>query len=294
MKKLLIILALAVAIPLFAQDDLLKDLDSEIQPKTEYTSATFKSSRIVTGHSVENQKEGQLEFRISHRFGRVNSGFNEWFGLDKSFIFYSFEYGVTDWLELGLGRTNIEKTFNGFTKVRLLSQSKGEKNMPLTLSYAGAVNIKSGPYEYPERENYFSSRLTYVNQLLIARKFTEAFSLQITPTHIHRNLVPSALDNNDLLAIGIGGRYKLSKRMSVNAEYFYVARPSSNPGNEDFVNPLSIGLDIETGGHVFQIMLTNSNGMIDKHYIADNSGDWLHGDIHLGFNISRAFSFYRK
>lgn len=294
MKNIIILLIFLLPFVLFSQDNLLNELDEINKPGTEYTSATFKSSRIVTGHSVESQKEGQLEFRISHRFGKVNSGFDEWFGLDKSFILYSFEYGVQDWLEIGIGRTNIEKTFNGFTKIRLLRQAKSGKFMPVSLSYVGAVNVKSGPFDYPDRENYFYSRLTYVNQLLIARKFNESLSVQLTPTMIHRNLVENAIDDNDVYALGIGARYKISKRISFNAEYYYVAKAPANPSSPTFRNPLSVGFDIETGGHVFQIMLTNSSGMIEKHFIADNQGDWLDGDIHLGFNISRAFSFYRK
>ena len=130
-----------------------------------------------------------------------------------------------------------------------------------------------------------------MHQLLLARKFTDEFSLQLSPTLIHKNLVRTIDDDNNVLALGIGGRYKLTNRISLNAEYFYTYGSAVNSPLEH-KNPISIGLDIETGGHVFQIMISNSLGMIDTHYIVDNTGDWTKGDIHLGFNISRVFTIY--
>ncbi|ROL58774.1 hypothetical protein D9V86_11565 [Bacteroidetes/Chlorobi group bacterium ChocPot_Mid] len=274
-----------------ADENLLDELDSISEPKVEYETSAFKTTRIVSGHSIQSMKEGELEFRISHRFGSVNSGVDGFWGLDQSTIFLSLEYGITDWLELGIGRTSNEKTVHGFAKIGLLKQSKGEVNIPVSLSYFASAGINTMSWNDPKRENFFTSRLSFTHQLLIARKFNEYFSLQLTPTLIHLNLVPTALDDNDIFALGIGGRYKITNRVSLNMEYFYVARPTWNIEN-DFVNPLSIGVDIETGGHVFQIMLSNSLGMIEKHYIADNTGSWSKGDIHLGFNISRVFTLY--
>jgi hypothetical protein len=291
MKYLVIIFIVFCSCSLFAQDNLMNILDSVATPGTDYVSATFKSTRIITGHSVESMKQGQLEFRISHRFGRLNTGADNLWGIDQSTIYLGLEYGVTDWLEIGIGRTPNEKTLNGFVKLGLLRQSSGERNMPVSISYVGAAGLNSSKWDNPDRNNYFSSRLSYVNQLLIARKFNEELSIQFSPTMIHRNLVPTAFDDNDIYALGLGARYKLSKRISVNVEYFYVLRPTWNIPTE-FKNPLSVGFDIETGGHVFQLMLSNSSGMIEKHYIADNTGDWTKGDIHIGFNISRVFTLF--
>lgn len=290
---ILIFMIIAIGYPAAAQEDLLNSLDSAWTPGTDYASATFKSTRIITSHSVESMKEGQLEFRISHRFGRINSGSGQLWGLDQSTIFLSLEYGITDWLEAGIGRTPLEKTINGFLKLRLLNQSTGETNMPFSISFLTSMGVNTAPWDDPERTNFFPSRLSYTNQLMIARKFNDELSLQLTPTLIHRNLVPTAFDDNDIFALGLGGRYKLSNRVSFNFEYFYALRPTWNISNI-YQNPMSIGFDIETGGHVFQIMLTNSSGMIEKQYIADNTGDWTKGDIHLGFNISRVFTFYGK
>jgi hypothetical protein len=289
--KYLIFIFMFFTFILSAQDDLLNTLDSIEGQKTDYVTAAFKATRIVSSHSIEAMKEGQLEFRISHRFGRINSGPGEFFGLDQSTIFLSLEYGVFNWLELGIGRTANEKTVNSFAKLSLFHQSTGLSNMPVSISYVGSFGINTSKWSNPDRNNFFSSRLSYVNQILVSRKFNDELSLLLSPVLIHRNLVPIALDDNDVFAMGIGGRYKISNRVSLNFEYYYALRPTWNISSE-YHNPLSFGVDIETGGHVFQIVLTNSLGMIEKQYISDNTGDWTKGEIHLGFNISRVFSLY--
>ena len=274
----------------FSQD--LNDLlNSQMEPTTDYATATFKASRIINGHSIEQMKKKQLDFRISHRFGTLNSGAYGLFGLDQSVIHFSLEYGLTDWLMLGAGRGSFNKTYDSFAKIRLLRQSSGEKWMPVSMSYLTSVEINTLKFQDPERTNYFSSRLAFVNQLLIARKFNDNFSFQLMPTMIHRNLVQSELDQNDIYAMGAGARYKLSKRLSLNAEYYYTYNPNRDFLATKYYNSASIGVDIETGGHVFQIMLTNSLGMREGTFIPQTTGNWLDGDIHLGFNISRVFAF---
>lgn len=284
---LILICSLIYVKPAFSQDDLFDLLEDEAVETTEYAYATFKTTRICNGQSIENPPNGNLIFIISHHFGRVNEGFHEWFGLDQANIRFGFEYGVNDWLALGLGRTNIDETFDGFTKIKLLRQSSGLRNMPFSLSYFGNIAITAQKWEDPDRKNYFSSRLQYANQLLIARKFTSWLSIQLTPTHIHRNLVQTKEDQNDVFAVGAGGRIKISNRMAINTEYFYLL-----PGEtaDDFNNSFTIGFDIETGGHVFQIYATNSRGLIEEQFITNTTGSWLDGDIHLGFNITRTFT----
>ena len=268
-------------------------LNAETKPAIDFTTATFKSTRIINGHSVEQMKKKQLEFRISHRFGTLNGGGYELFGLDHSVIHFSLEYGLKDWFMLGVGRGSMNKTYDGFAKFKLLRQSSGAKFMPISLSYFASTELNS--LKFPVRpegtSNYFSSRLTYVNQVLIARKFNQNLSVQITPTYIHRNLVKTDLDQNDIFAVGAGARYKLSKRLSVNAEYFYTYNPNAKFLETRYYNACSVGVDIETGGHVFQIMLTNSQGMREGSFIPQTTGNWMDGDIHLGFNISRVFAF---
>lgn len=284
----------AISISLYSQEDLLALLDATVEEPVNYASATFKSTRIMNGHSIERMPPGQLDFRISHRFGRVNSGPYEFFGLDQANIHFGLETGIFDWLMIGVGRGTYEKTFDGFAKFSILRQSTGVRIMPVSLSLFSSMAVTSVKWPDPERVNYFSSRMSYVHQLLIARKFSQRFSAQITPSFVHRNMVATELDPNDLWSLGAGARLKLTSRISLNAEYYYLVRPVNDYMSQEVYNPLSVGFDIETGGHVFQIILTNSVAMIEKGFIGETTGDWLKGDIHLGFNISRVFTFKKK
>lgn len=292
-------LLIAVALLLFSGNAFSQDLDAllnaETKPTIDYATATFKASRIINGHSIEQMKKKQLDFRISHRFGTLNNGAYGLWGLDQSVIHFSLEYGVKDWLMLGVGRGSYNKTYDSFAKFRLLRQSSGEKFMPVSVSYMTSVEMNT--LKFPARpegaKNYFSSRMSYVSQLLIARKFNDRLSFQLSPTYIHRNLVKSEIDQNDIFSLGAGARYKLSKRLSLNAEYYYTYNPNAEFLDTRYYNSASVGVDIETGGHVFQIMLTNSQGMREGAFIAQTTGDWLDGGIHLGFNISRVFSFQK-
>lgn len=268
-------------------DDLMNDASKD---EVNYVTATFKSTRIINGHSTETVKKKHLDFRISHRFGTVNGGISNFFGIDQSTIHLGFDYGINDRLTIGYGRSSYNKTYDLTLKYKLLQQSTGKKYMPISMTYYGSVEAFSRPFANTDRTNYFSSRLTYVNQLLIARKFNENLSLQLMPTIVHKNLTPTVFDMNDVAAMGIGGRYKITKRMAITGEYYYAYH--SPRSTTEYHNPISIGIDIETGGHVFQIMLTNSSIMKEGGFIYGNdNGDILKGDIHLGFNISRIFSF---
>lgn len=290
MRKLPVIFIFSlVSFGVSAQEDLLDLLSQDTVAEINYATATFKSTRIMNGHSIEKMPPGQLDFRISHRFGLLNSGPYEFFGLDQSNVHFGFNYGITDWLMLGIGRGTYEKTFDGFAKFTCLRQSSGARVMPVSVSMLTSVSVKSVKWSDPERVNYFSSRLSYVGQVMIARKISPGFSVQITPTYVHRNLVPTELDPNDLFAVGAGGRIKLTRRISFNAEYFYLVNSKARM-SQTIYDPLSLGFDIETGGHVFQLIFTNSLAMTEKGFIGETTGNWLKGDVHFGFNISRVFT----
>ena len=279
---------------LFTENIFGQDLDSlintQIKPAIDYASATFKASRISSGHSVQQMKRKQLDFRISHRFGTLNSGGYGLFGLDQSTIHFSLEYGVNDWLMFGVGRGSYNKIYDSFAKFRVLRQSTGARTMPLSISYMTSAEMNTTKSQDPTRTNYFSSRMSFVHQLLIARKFNEDFSFQLSPTFIHRNLVASDLDRNDVYSMGLGARYKLTTRTSLNVEYYYTYNPNHHFSATRYYNSASVGVDIETGGHVFQIMLTNSLGMREGTFIPQTTDSWTNGGIHLGFNISRVFA----
>ena len=266
-----------------AQDDLLKLAEASDSADTGKVTGTFKATRLVNGHTIETNEQGVLLFLISHRFGAVNGGAYEFFGLDHATIRLGLEYGLTDRLNVGVGRSSLEKTYDGFIKYRLLQQQV--RSMPVSLTLFSSLALNS-LRQAPERDYDFPNRLTYTYQLLVARKFTERLSLQLAPTFLHRNLVVRRADENNVYALGTGGRFKLTNRTCLNAEYFYLM-----PGQtaDDFRNALSIGFDIETGGHVFQLIFSNAQGMIEKFFIPQNTGFWADGDIYFGFNISRVF-----
>jgi hypothetical protein len=294
MRRLtLALLVFLIPAGIFAQDDLMNLLNENAPKEINYATATFKSTRIMNGHSIEKMPPGQLDFRISHRFGTINSGAYNFFGLDQSNVHFGLEYGIFKWLMIGIGRGTYEKTFDGFAKFSILRQSSGAKVMPVSVSVLSTAALKSEKWADQTRTNYFSSRLSYVGQVLIARKINPSFSVQLTPSYIHRNLVATELDPNDLYAIGAGGRMKLSKRISLNAEYYYLANPKTYMSRKVY-NPLSLGVDIETGGHVFQLFFTNSLAMIEKGFIGETTGSWTKGDIHFGFNISRVFTLKKE
>jgi hypothetical protein len=275
--------------PVFSQDidELLNEANSG---NTEEVLETFKSTHIIVGQSVERMKEGQLDFRISHHFGDINSGGYNFWGLDNGAqIHFGLDYGITNWLMVGIGRGNYEKTYDGQVKFSLLRQTKGAKNIPISLSLFTSTAYNSlkwtGKGTLPTWD-----RFSYTTQLLIARKFSDRLSLEINPTYIHRNIVETELDPNDVFSVGTGGRFKLTKRTSINAEYYYVVPTQRNDPSVKTYNPLSFGFDIETGGHVFQLYLSNSMAMIEKSFIAETTSSWLKGGIHFGFNISRTFA----
>lgn len=307
--KLLLMLPFFCA-KLYAQDstDLMSQLEKQEPLKTNYSYATFKSTRIITGHSVENIGKGVLDVRILHRFAPLNRGIYDFFGLDIASMRLGFDYGITKNLMIGIGHSTWQKTYDGFFKLKILRQSSGKVNMPVTLSFLSSIAIRTELARKDTLNNRiitgFSDKASYTSQLIIGRKFSPGFSLQVMPTLIfHHNRIDSintyTKNRNNLIygqkrkntvAIGIGGRLKVSKRVSINAEYYYQL-PDSKPDKK--FNSISLGVDIETGGHVFQLHLTNSNGMSEKALIADTDDKWKDGYIRIGFNISRVFNVGR-
>ncbi len=284
-------------ISLSAQNDSNNLLDMlEEEQTTDYATASFKTNRVINGHSIENTAAGVLDFKISHRFTPIRNGVYDMFGLDGAAIRLGLDYGISDRLMVGVGRSSNEKIVDGFAKYKILRQSKGKRNIPVTLSYLIDAQIKTVKFADADRENKFTSRLYYTHQVLLGRKFNPSFSLQLMPTLIHRNLVATRDDKNDVFAIGAAGRMKLTKRVAFTAEYYYV--PDGQIA-QNFVSPLSVGFDIETGGHVFQLHFSNSNDMTYKGFITETQESWFFKDdatdkwlsgIRFGFNVSRVFT----
>ncbi|MCB9304016.1 MAG: hypothetical protein H6566_25545 [Lewinellaceae bacterium] len=287
MKTWLTVLAFCiVSLSAWGQDDLLSLLGDE-EEVTNFATASFKTNRVINLHSLESTSAGVMDFKISHRFGTLNRGAYELFGLDNATMRLGLDFGITDRLTIGGGRSNFEKTYDTFIKYKFLRQSSGKRNMPVTAAFLATAAVQTLKWDNPDRENYFSSRLYYTYQLILGRKFSEGFSLQLSPTVVHRNLVKTSAESNDVIAVAAAGRIKLTKRLAINAEYIYVLPDQLA---SEYVNSFSLGFDIETGGHVFQLHFTNSTSMIEKGFIAETREKWLDGGIHFGFNVSRVFT----
>jgi len=266
------------------------DMMDEGPKEKEYVRGTFKATHTINLHTTETLGKYSLDFRILHRFDDFTTGAYNFWGLDgPANIQLRFDYSINNRLTAGVGRTSFGKLFDGYLKYKLIRQEvKG--GMPITVTLLGSINLttlKSG--SVPDKYEVYADRLGYCSQVLIARKFNSRLSLQVSPTYIHINLVETADDMNDIFAVGLSGRFKFSKRMAVTLEYI----PTLNEYSADkslYHNSLSVGIDIETGGHVFQLFLTNSSGINEVQYIPYTTGDWAKGEIRLGFNVSRVFS----
>jgi len=264
-----------------AQDDLMLLLNDDTNYKI---SSTFKAVKIVNSQSVELVNMGDLLFLIQHRFGTLNSGSYNLYGLDNAQVRFGLDYGLNNWSSIGLGRSSFLKTIDANAKIKLVSQSKGENYFPFGIVWYSSAFFKQEIWKDMQAEDYlFSDQMSYVHQVLVASKINRDLSVQISPTLVHKNSIIKD-DANDLLSVGLGARHKLTSRISLNSEYFLQLN------KENGINPFSIGLDIETGGHVFQLHLSNSAAMFERAFIHETNGEWFNGDIYFGFNISRVFT----
>lgn len=256
------------------------------QPATTYVNGLFHGRRIINGHSLELPREGELELYIGHRFGSLNGGGYELFGLDQADMRLCFDYGVKDWLAVGVGRSGYRKTFDGYIKVRLLRQSTGGREMPVSLTALSTMTYE-GLRPLDGREIPLVDRLAYTHQLLIGRKFSDRLSVQLMPTLVHKNLVETAADLNDIASLGVAVRYRLSLNVAMTAEYYHTLPFTPLP--DGYRNSLALGFDIDTGSHVFQLHFTNSSAMFERAFLTETTGNWLNGGVHLGFNMNRVF-----
>jgi len=277
----------------FAQQvDLFKMQDStnaaEKKTGPEPVVNTFYSTRLVNGHTVEITGKGSMDFRINHRFSPLNLGFYEMFGLDAASMRIGFDFGLTDNLMVGIGRTTFFKEYDGFIKYRLVRQKTGN-GAPLSITWLGSWSYRNLKMD-PALKVSGGDRTVLTTQLLIGRKFSDNFSFQLSPSYTHYNrLLFVSGGSTDMFALGFIARQKVSKRISINGEYFLQSQRFN--GMHD---PLSIGVDINTGGHVFQLHFTNSQGMNEHSFIHETSGTWGNGDVRWGFNVSRIFNIGGK
>lgn len=273
-----IILFLSISVSLHSQEDLLGLIEDN--PKTIPVMATFKATRIVNAQSIEMPKPRILEFVILHRFGSMANGAYDLFGMDEAVIRFDLEYGFSDRLSIGIGRSSLNKTYDIFSKLKIVDQRTGHRSFPISLVLFTKMEIETIMKDMDMQDRY-----TYDVQFLLAKKLNRSLSLQLMPTFIHRNLVETHNDHHDLISLGIGGRIKMTRRTSINYDTFF---PIGKRG-ETYKQGWGIGYDIETGGHVFQLMVTNARGSFESEYIENASGAFEDLNLYLGFNISRAF-----
>ncbi len=284
---LILILAFFFAFPALAQDDML-DLLGDDEPEINYAQASFKGTHVINGHSTKTKSKGELDFIIYHRFGPVNSGIEEFFGLDQANMKLGFEYGITDLIDVGIGRSTYEKTYDGFVKWKFLQQKSGAEKSPVSMVWLSTIAI---PTVKITEDLTAQERIGYAHELLISRKFGERFSFQVMPGVVHLNTVPKASDENDIFYLGGAYRYKLNQSFALTGEYYYRFNPIASVETYDVV---SFGVDIETGGHVFQLHVTNSRPTFEKGFITDTRDNFWDGDIRFGFNVSRTFQVGKK
>lgn len=280
MKKIFLLL-FCLPIFCFSQDDLLEEIDSD--EDNNYATATFKGLKIVNFESTKLVAKKEFTFVVAHRFGSLENGLETFFGLDDAVTRLNFIYGINDAINISVSRSSFQKIYESAIKYRLTRQSD---NFPFTIVGYNSilVNTALDKNNYPKLE--FNDRLGYTTQVLIARKVSDKLSLELAPTVFHDNFVLDNNQDNTQYALGMGTRYKLGKRWSLNADYgWHLNRSSTSP----FKNPLSIGIDLETGGHVFQMHFTNSQAMNTNGFLGQATGDWSDGDIYFGFNLSRRF-----
>lgn len=289
--KFIKILFLLLPILMCSQNDLLNEIDNG-PTGPQYADSAFKDLKVVNFESTKLVAKNDFTLVVSHRFGSIKDGFETFFGLDDAVTRLNFVYGISNGINIGVSRTSFNKTYQASIKYRLLRQVKN--GFPFTIVGFNEVLINTGL----DKDNLplleFEHRLSYTGQLLISRKINTNLSVELAPTFFHENLTSSIYDNdvkvgdqdNSQFALGLGGRYKISKRWSINADYgWHLNRDENSP----FKNPLSIGFDLETGGHVFQMHFTSSQGMNTNAFLGQATGDWTDGNIYFGFNLSRTF-----
>ena len=284
---LLCIILFVIDVPSRAQDDLMGLLNDDAE-EINYAFAVFKGTHVINGHSTKTKNKGELDFLIYHRFGPVNSGIKEFFGLDQANMRLGFEYGVIDGLNFGIGRSTYEKTYDSYVKWKFVRQKKGAEIFPFSLVWLSSIAI--GTNELPDDIKTID-RIGYTHELLISRKFGSRISLQLIPGMIHLNAVPEMRDSNDVFYLGGAYRIKLNQSFALTGEYYYRFNPLVSIQTYD---SFGLGVDIETGGHVFQLHITNARPTYEKGFITDTTDDFWDGDIRFGFNISRTFQTGKK
>ncbi|MGW9684043.1 DUF5777 family beta-barrel protein [Flagellimonas sp. 2504JD1-5] len=271
--------------------DILEEEQKDTLPQ--YTSATFKTTRITYGHSVETRKKGILEVFVANRFWNTPELRSQKFGVDKLNVRIALEYAISDRLSTGFGGSTWDGLFDGYLKYRLIRQRNDSEGAPFNVTLFQNASYNSEAMTGAYATGTFSNRLSYTSQVLIARKFNSKFSLQLAPTFIHRGFEGSPEDPNNHYALGFGGRYKLSNHVSLVSEYYTVFNPVEST---DTYGPFGLGINWEIGDVMLQFMLTNAPSMVEDSFIAGtrNNFNFKNPNLNFGFNFTYVIHFNRK
>ena len=281
--KYLYVISFCFPFLVFSQDDLLSEIDTDTI-RAEYAIAAFKGLKIVNFESTKLVAKKELTLIVAHRFGSIENGFDTFFGLDEAVTRINFVYGLSNNFNIGVSRSSFQKIYEASAKYRIVTQQKN--GFPFTVVGYNSILINTALDKNNLPKLQFKHRLGYTAQILISKKINTNFSLELAPTFFHDNYVMMDSQSNSQFALGFGGRYKLTKRWSLNMDYgWHLNRASNSP----FKNPLSIGVDLETGGHVFQMHFTNAQAMNTNGFLGQSTGNWADGNIYFGFNLSRVF-----
>lgn len=269
-----------------------KDLLSELENKAgdrQWVTGAFKSTRVINAHSMEILGKGVLDVRILHRFGLISSGGGQFFGLDQASMRIGLDFGLSRNVMIGVGRSTFRKELDVFVKARIIRQSEGSHASPLSVLLAFGGTLRTEKYFFLPKPGFAERSGAYL-QLIAGRKFTGKWSLQLSPIVLYSGTPFNSRGDQWLLAPGIGTRYKLNKRVALTLDYHVpLAKMDSI-----YTKPLSVGFDIETGGHVFQLHFSNSAGMNERAFLTETTGAFFKGDIRFGFNLSRIFQVGKK
>ena len=243
---------------------------------------TFSTVRIGTAQSVQTVRQGEFHVVIQHRFAEISGGINDLFGLDGALTRLGLDYGISQWLSAGFGRSLFEVTYDLELKAVILKQNENER--PISLSYYVSILDNTQPNFYPAGHNSAGSHLSFVNQLIAARN-QGIFSFQASPMWVHSNFEVRTGSALNIFAVDIDGRIRLGERIGLIAEYIPVLT------NQTFTqtNPFTVGMDINTGGHQFQLIFSNCQGTNEKAILSNTTGSWSKGKIYFGFNLTRVF-----
>ncbi len=290
MKRILLFMIAVISIKdITAQDTTSMVSGLEDKVTSEKVTGTFRSTRVINAHSTEMLHKGEMDFRILHRFGSVKTGYKNLFGLDYASMRLAFDFGITDNFMIGVGRSTLLKDIDIFAKTRILQQTTGEKEIPVSVLVAAGYIVTTQESFAPKKPT-FGDRSSYYVQMIIGKKFSSDFSMQLSPLVVHNNTTLNPTDDQTIFGLGGGLRYKVSKRIALVADYHYAVGKL----DDAVKNPLSLGVDIGTGGHVFQLHFSNAAGMNEKGYLTQTTGEFFKGDVRFGFNLSRMFNIGNK